>query len=280
MSDEPILGERPTGAFGRRIGRKAAALSAALRRPVELPAGPPLALVVLGTAALLFLAWLAFDEGSVGWARGLPPWLRDAAAFMSDVGQSQWYLVPSGLLVILLALGDFTKIPASITRGWATVGALAGYLFLSVGLAAILTNILKIVFGRMRPHLFDDAGPRAFDFWSVGYDFASFPSGHATTAGALIVAGCFLLPRLRVLVVLFGLAIATSRVVVGAHYPSDIVAGLAVGTAVAYLLARFFARHGLGFGARPIRPAAAPRIAAREEGLAAFLAAPFRALIG
>ncbi len=158
--------------------------------------------------------------------------------------------------------------------------ALAGFVFLSVGLGAILTNLLKIVFGRGRPVLFDDRGWLTLDPWSVGYDFASFPSGHATTAGALIVAGALIFPRLRWAFVAFGLAIAFSRIVVGAHYPSDVAGGLAVGGAVAYLLRA--ALPGAASAFRPVR-SARPGTSSRQSGArgaGGFLGAPLRALIG
>lgn len=61
----------------------------------------------------------------------------------------------------------------------------------------------------------------------------SFPSDHATTAGA--VAGGLLLANRRIGLVAAVAAVimAAARVYVGAHYPGDVVAGLALGGAVA-----------------------------------------------
>lgn len=69
-----------------------------------------------------------------------------------------------------------------------------------------------------------------------GHDF-TFPSDHATAAGAVI---CGLLlaghRRLGAAALAVGLALAFARVYVGAHYPSDVVAGLAFGAAVVAVL--------------------------------------------
>ncbi|MFD0020237.1 phosphatase PAP2 family protein [Streptomyces sp. NPDC058382] len=61
----------------------------------------------------------------------------------------------------------------------------------------------------------------------------SFPSNHATLAAAAAVALWFVSVRLGVIATIGALAMAGSRVWVGAHYPHDIIAGLAVGALVA-----------------------------------------------
>jgi membrane-associated phospholipid phosphatase len=69
----------------------------------------------------------------------------------------------------------------------------------------------------------------------------SFPSDHATMAGAVTV-GLFLVSRrLGALTAIAAVLMALARVYIGAHYPQDVVAGLALGalvTGIGYLLAR------------------------------------------
>lgn len=64
----------------------------------------------------------------------------------------------------------------------------------------------------------------------------SFPSAHSCAAGAAAVAFSPLLPRPPLMAVT--VAMATSRVVIGVHYPSDVVAGIGLGVAVARGAAR------------------------------------------
>ncbi|MCQ9178005.1 phosphatase PAP2 family protein [Streptomyces sp. IBSBF 2953] len=71
----------------------------------------------------------------------------------------------------------------------------------------------------------------------------SFPSNHAAVAAAAAVALLFVSRRLGALAVAAACAMAASRVWVGAHYPHDVLAGLAVGALTA-LLAMSALRHG------------------------------------
>ena len=50
---------------------------------------------------------------------------------------------------------------------------------------------------------------------------------------------------------LYAVIIALSRVIIGAHYPSDVIAGAFVGTVGALLVRNFFAARGRGFAVRP-----------------------------
>ena len=62
---------------------------------------------------------------------------------------------------------------------------------------------------------------------------AGFPSDHATAAGAVAAALVFVSWRVGVVAWVIALLLAFSRVYVGVHYPQDVLAGLALGAAVA-----------------------------------------------
>ncbi len=65
-------------------------------------------------------------------------------------------------------------------------------------------------------------------------DAFSFPSGHTLHAVAFTTVAVFYFPVLTAVLVPFTLLIALSRVVLGLHYPSDVLAGAAIGAGVAH----------------------------------------------
>jgi undecaprenyl-diphosphatase len=83
--------------------------------------------------------------------------------------------------------------------------------------------------------------PRPFevrqDVWVVGkpLDRFSFPSGHTLHAVVFGLIAISYFPMLSVLVVPFMVMVAMSRVILGLHYPSDVLAGAGIGYAIVQL---------------------------------------------
>ncbi|RYE60590.1 MAG: phosphatase PAP2 family protein, partial [Hyphomicrobiales bacterium] len=86
-----------------------------------------------------------------------------------------------------------------------------------------------------------------FNDWT----FQSFPSGHSTTAMATAVVVGFVAPRFFRLFLIIAVVTGISRVVVGDHYPTDVLAGFAVGTLGTYAIRNYFARRRWLFRAMP-----------------------------
>ncbi|SNT33770.1 undecaprenyl-diphosphatase [Streptosporangium subroseum] len=103
---------------------------------------------------------------------------------------------------------------------------------LTTAAALALSAVIKLVTAEPRPCL---AFPHAFlvEVCPGPGDY-SFPSNHATLAGAIAVGVLLVDRRLGVLAGIAALAMAASRVYVGIHYPHDVLAGLALGAAVAW----------------------------------------------
>jgi membrane-associated phospholipid phosphatase len=106
----------------------------------------------------------------------------------------------------------------------------------SVAVASAATNgLAKLWVGRHRPPLGDVPAARRVHRAPVT---TSFPSGHAASAAAFTVGVALEAPALAAPVGAVGAGVAVSRVWTGAHYPADVLAGLAAGAAAGLVLAR------------------------------------------
>lgn len=195
------------------------------------------------TVVLVALAMAFRDAALTVQAQHEPVWLRLLAENITNFGKSGWILTLSGI-VFALAYGAWRRRPPSAARTRAGyIATAAAYMFLSVALSGIISNIVKRFVGRGRPPVFDEYGAFHFKPFS-GALYESFPSGHATTDGAIAMAVAVLCPAVRVPVLIIGGFLALTRIMVGAHYLSDVIAGYSFGMWYAYMSALFFARHG------------------------------------
>jgi undecaprenyl-diphosphatase len=82
--------------------------------------------------------------------------------------------------------------------------------------------------------------PRPFqvrqDVWVVGtpLDKFSFPSGHTLHAVVFSVVAIYYYPQLAIVLLPFSVMVAMSRVILGLHYPSDVLAGAFLGYVIAF----------------------------------------------
>ena len=178
---------------------------------------------------------IAFDEPLLHFAHGLAtPGLDRVFVVLTDIGYLHG-VVPFDIALVLVLL---------VLRRWRAAAfaalALAGSGLLNVG--------TKLVFARDRPSLWESITPE------LTY---SFPSGHAMGSATLAWVLVLLAWRTRwrwpvVAVALpFVLLVGFSRVYLGVHYPSDILAGWAAASAwaVASHLA-VFRLHGRAWAER------------------------------
>lgn len=197
---------------------------------------------ILAATAVLVVALVPFDPLLSERARGLPGGVVAFNERITDFGTFRWMIYGSGFLVILAYVVSRASADESTAGRARTGGRLSLYFFLTIGATSALVHLVKLIVGRARPELFAEHG--AYSLTPFAYDdlYSSFPSGHSAAVGAFFGAFSMLVPRLRPLFLLGALAIGVSRVIVGAHYPSDVAAGLLLGLWTAIATAYVFAR--------------------------------------
>lgn len=141
------------------------------------------------------------------------------------------------MLIEITALGTGTVVLSIVGVSamflWLTRHKYSSALLLASTLGGlIVNNVLKLIFMRERPQFFE---------WAAHASSSSFPSGHAMSAAIVYGTVGYLAARLQrrrwarwlTLTVAFVLIIliCASRVYLGVHYPSDVVAGLVLGLA-------------------------------------------------
>lgn len=146
-------------------------------------------------------------------------------------GFMHWYALYGGVAILaLLILVAWWR--ARYRDNAPRAVAMVVWTVLGTLVALGVNQIISHAVGEARPYSVIHGAlvlvPRAHDF--------SFPSDHATAAGAIIM-GLLLVDRpMATLAAILGFFLAFARVYVGAHYPGDVVAGLAVGAFVVLVL--------------------------------------------
>jgi undecaprenyl-diphosphatase len=201
---------------------------------------------LMAAAVLLGLVFMA-DRPLSAAAQSLPPPVVACFARLTRWGQADWMLVPSLALLLLSLLSVWLARERALKLAALEQAGIFGYIFASVALSGLVANLLKQLIGRARPTLFDQFGDFAFSFNSRLYDQQGFPSGHSTNAFAFAVALTLLWPGLRWPALAYAIGIAASRVVLGQHYPTDVVAGALLGSLGAFTVRGLFAARGWAF---------------------------------
>jgi membrane-associated phospholipid phosphatase len=253
-----------------RKNRFLATLSAARTRFGRVPPRPgqlwtpALSRLLFGGLVVVLIA-AGFDSAAIYLVRGSEGLVLDGMRAITDIGRSHWYLVPAAMLFFTLSFIDWTR---AGFRGRARLLLLFGqaaFVFAAVALSGIAANILKFMFGRARPISIDELGAWHLDPFSIGYAFASFPSGHSTTVGAVTAIFILWYPRYWLVIAEIGVVLAATRIAALAHYPSDVAAGLLLGFTATVVLARFLASRRVVFRLQPGRML--PAVVGRPGGL-------------
>lgn len=189
----------------------------------------------LATFALVWLAacllWLAQGDAALARWLAAPPFNTQwHAAFklLSDWGMVGFYVFFCGVLARGLARGECRLRQIGLA-----------YLYAQVFGSLLLVRLIKIECGRPRPGV-ETANALVCPGPSFDGAFHAFPSGHTTD---LIVSALFVAIFVRsrgagAAAILLAFGVALSRVVLGSHHVSDVLAGALLGALIVWLTLR------------------------------------------
>ncbi len=245
-------------AFGRSWHALKTVFRRALRTPRPafksysiVPLNERTILFVVALFVLVFAAFIWFDDDIAHYALGHETDRTPVFYFfrvVTNIGSSGWVLLSAAILGVTISVLNIDTMPRAKRWFWVNLHGDFNFTFFTVGVTGILASFLKHMIGRARPVHLETLGHLEFDFARFEPSFASFPSGHSTTFGALCMVLFLLLPRRLWPLWLFVAVVGGgSRIMVGAHYPSDVAAGLAFGAVATFMCARWLAKRGVMF---------------------------------
>ncbi len=192
----------------------------------------------LAVAAACISSYEVFDVRAAFFCAALGPRTKEIFGFLTRLGISTPYLVAT-----------FAGFVYFRFVGNKTLANVAAFLFVAVAASGLANDLIKVLVGRSRPGLLLSRGFYGFKPFTAKYFYASFPSGHSNTIAALCYGLFLVLGRFKYPLLISALAVMSSRVVVGAHFPSDVLFGAWLGVAVTGLLWRGFHKRGLSIRA-------------------------------
>ena len=173
---------------------------------------------------LIVFSYFFLDIPVSLYCKGLNKSIVDFFGIVTEFGISTWYLV--GSFALFLFYRFLRRRPIYAHR--------ALFLFSSVAVSGIVSNILKVLIGRYRPEMFFEKGLYGinflnFSFSNFSHGLTSFPSGHTATTFSLAWALVLFFPPARIPLLCFAVLVGASRVIITSHYLSDALGGAFVG---------------------------------------------------
>ena len=210
---------------------------------------PPRLLIALLLAGVFLITILGFfaDPVFLQWFQAGNAQKGGWFAYTTDIAKSNWILISTGSILLVMSLFRTDRFSARKRIRWHRTSLTFYFLFTTTAFSGLLALLMKNAIGRARPRFVEDMQVWQLSPFGDNYEFASFPSGHATTAGAVAMALALLFPRMAVFLLLAAIWLAATRVVIGVHFPSDVTAGVLFGALFSWLYARAFAHRRILF---------------------------------
>jgi membrane-associated phospholipid phosphatase len=159
-------------------------------------------------------------------------WIYNWGTYISAVATGSYIMLVLALCYLVIIICDsFMKVR------WTRILL---YMCVSVTIAIIIGEGLKYLLGRHRPVMLFEQDLYGLEFFSTEWELNSTPSGHTIRAFSLLTALSMIYRRLTPVFIVIAILIGLSRIVVTAHYPSDVVLGAFIGIFTALWVYKYF----------------------------------------
>jgi membrane-associated phospholipid phosphatase len=149
------------------------------------------------------------------YCNSIAPPVKNIFEHITGFGKSTWYLVGSVLFFLYF---KFIRINNKLSSR-------SMFVFLAIVISGVITDIIKYILGRYRPEALFQQDLYGFVCFQHSHSMTSFPSGHANTITAFMFSLYLIYPRYWLVFFLVALLVMASRIVICAHYLSDVVFG-------------------------------------------------------
>lgn len=198
-------------------------------------------LPLLLAAVLCPISAMLVDSGVALYMRAHQDnWIVETARRITKYGDAWRYML--GIAILFFASYLFRDV--TLLGKTALLRARGLYIFLTMAISSLAGEILAMILGRPRPHLLLDQGLYHLSWLSGLKPYDSMPSSHATSVLAFSFAAALAFRPARWIFIGYGLAMASTRVLIGAHFVSDVIASAALSGAIALFLHRYLMQAG------------------------------------
>lgn len=216
---------------------------------------------VVGLLLLTSASWIWVDEGVALAVRKYQHHL--GTGFFSAITHLAsaliWYpLAAAGIVAAYLRLKTHR---ISYDR-WVAEARAWLFMLLAMFSSSMIKNFLKLAFGRDRPTAYFEDGVIDVLPFNTALADAGFPSGHSQSISAAMLCLAIIFPRIRALCLAIAMLVMLSRIVIEAHFVSDVIAGGTIGIASVLVWRWWFECNG-----RPLNLTFQARLTAKVRDL-------------
>ncbi|MBB45941.1 MAG: hypothetical protein CMM43_07510 [Rhodospirillaceae bacterium] len=202
---------------------------------------PPLGIVLVITAFMCALLGIEVDRDVIIFIKNNSQYFyTDIFRKITNAGDATFWLLLAAAGITFCAYIRSTQYLIAYHRQLKVYLLQLAFVTSAWLLSGVIHHIIKVVLGRYRPrYLFSENwyGVNPLNF-NIAHN--SFPSGHTQTIFAIAIGLTLLYPRLGIFLVPLAVLVGISRVVLIAHYPSDVLFGAYLGMATAILVKRHY----------------------------------------